>query len=182
MAAHLGPLPPTQPTARPVSQALARPVAEAWPSKLCEWLAQLALAGGAAAAATVSSDKGGVVQPKPSLGYVINSRARACERERDHRASATRLMGRRTSVMASGHAPQAAGRDPGEDMQTILPGKWLREKLRDNILAKVDSEEELEQEAFRMAKDGEKGCNLVRDGALQEDILELPKTWIEGQD
>ena len=33
-----------------------------------------------------------------------------------------------------------------------------------------------------MAKDGEKGCNLAGDLALHEEILELLKTWVQGQD
>ncbi|OLP89006.1 hypothetical protein AK812_SmicGene29579 [Symbiodinium microadriaticum] len=58
--------------------------------------------------------------------------------------------------MVVGYVPQAGGRDPNE--------------------------EKLEQEAFRMAKDGEKGCNLAGDLALHEEILELLKTWVQGQD
>ena len=54
--------------------------------------------------------------------------------------------------------------------------------LRKTMLARIGSEDELEQEAFRMAKDGENGYNLVRDIDLNQEILELLKEWFEGQD
>ena len=50
------------------------------------------------------------------------------------------------------------------------------------MIKRIGSEEELEKEAFRMAEGGEEGCRLARDPELQKEILELLKTWIEGQD
>ena len=50
------------------------------------------------------------------------------------------------------------------------------------MIKRIGSEEELEKEAFRMAEGGEEGCRLARDPELLQEILELLKTWIEGQD
>ena len=60
--------------------------------------------------------------------------------------------------------------------------EWLRDKIREIVIKRIGSEEELEKEAFRMAEGGEEGCRLARDPELQKEILELLKTWIEGQD
>ena len=57
-----------------------------------------------------------------------------------------------------------------------------RQNPGDRDQADIGSEEELEKEAFRMAEGGEEGCRLARDPEPQKEILELLKTWIEGQD
>ena len=62
------------------------------------------------------------------------------------------------------------------------PWEWLRDKIREIVIKRIGSEEELEKEAFRMAEGGEEGCRLARERELQKEILELLKTWIEGQD
>ena len=46
----------------------------------------------------------------------------------------------------------------------------------------MGSETELEKEAFRMAMGGENSCELARDSQLLEELLQLLRKWIEGQD
>ncbi|OLP83500.1 6-phosphogluconate dehydrogenase, decarboxylating [Symbiodinium microadriaticum] len=72
------------------------------------------------------------------------------------------------------------GLEPDYDWDMVV--RHAAPGLRKTMLARIGSEDELEQEAFRMAKDGENGYNLVRDIDLNQEILELLKEWFEGQD
>ena len=59
---------------------------------------------------------------------------------------------------------------------------WLRAQIRDIVVRRVGSETELEKEAFLMAMGGENSCELARDSQLHEELLQLLRKWIEGQD
>ena len=69
-----------------------------------------------------------------------------------------------TSMMEEGYAHRDDGLENGGNMQREN-WEWLRDKIRE-----IGTE------------GGEEGCRLARDPELQKEILELLKTWIEGQD
>ena len=58
---------------------------------------------------------------------------------------------------------------------------WLRARIREIVVKRAGSEAKLEKEAFRMASGGEDGCRLAPDPALQEELLDLLDTWVQGQ-
>ena len=87
-----------------------------------------------------------------------------------------------TSMMEEGYAHRDDGLENGGNHAAGESWEWLRDKIREIVIKRIGSEEELEKEAFRMAEGGEEGCRLARDPELQKEILELLKTWIEGQD